>query len=517
MLAAGHQQPVKKDQRQQLAAQPIKGRILNPLDGRGRLLGRNMHQLRQRALRQRKALIEAAHNQRGDDGQGERNSHAQRGSLARARVDFHFAADLLDIGANHVHAHAPAADVGHGRGGRKAGHKNQLQQLPLTLARCALRGNQPALHGLLADFFYGDAGPVVVDLDDYVAALLRGPQLERSFRVLARGLAHIGRLDAVIERVSYRVGERVLDGLEQTLVQLRVLAFDLQPHAAAKRLRQIADDARHLGKNIRYRLHSSFHHALAQVGRDHIQAARKQRHPGIGRGGLQDLIACKHQFAHQVHHPVEQRHIDTQRTLGSGSPRARTNLVAFGLHRSHGSGRCGLCGFLGNRLKHRRLRALGLCGKNERGSGASPGMGRMFCPRLRRNLQLFQPADQAGILALAFVAIRLDCLEDGAQPVEQVQQARDNRTVRGQLALAQLTQQVFSGVGQRFQPLEPQESGGSLDGMHRTEDLSNQSRILGPLLQIGQTALHAVQSFLALDQEFPRQLIHRAHSSARPE
>ncbi len=140
-----------------------------------------------------------------------------------------------------------------------------------------------------------------------------------------------------------------------------------------------------------------------------------------------------------------------------------------------------------------------------------------FCAHLRRNLQLFQTADQNRIFALAFIAIRLDGLEDGAQPVEQVQKARDNWTIGGNLSLAQLTQQVFTCVGQRFQPLEAQKPGGALDGMHRTEDLSNQSPILWPLLQVGQTALHAVQPFLALDQELPRQLIHCAHSSAWPE
>ena len=318
VLDAGHQQAVKKNQRQQLAAQPIERRILNPLDGRRGLLGRNMHQLRQRALRQRKALVEAAHNQRGNDGQRERNPQPQRGSLAHVRVDLHLAADLLDVGAHHVHAHAAAADVGHGRGGRKAGQENQLQQFPLALMRGAFRGNQPALDGLLADLFNGDAGPVVGDLDDDVAALLRGPQLERSFGVLARGLAHIGRLNAVIERVAHRMGQRILDGFEQALVQLRVLALDLQPHAAAERLRQVAHDARHLRKDIRHRLHPRLHHALAQIGRDHIEAARKQRHLGIGRSGLQDLVARQHQLAHQVHHPVQQGHVDAQRALGSG-------------------------------------------------------------------------------------------------------------------------------------------------------------------------------------------------------
>ncbi len=48
----GHQQPVEKDQRQQLAAQPVERRVLNPLDGCGGLFRRNVHQLRQRALGQ---------------------------------------------------------------------------------------------------------------------------------------------------------------------------------------------------------------------------------------------------------------------------------------------------------------------------------------------------------------------------------------------------------------------------------------------------------------------------------
>ncbi len=105
MLPSGHQQAVEKDQRQQLAAQPVERRALNPLDGGG-LLGRNMHQLRERALRQGEALVHAAHDERRNDGQRERNAHPQRGALAGAGVDLDLAADLLHIGADHIHAHA---------------------------------------------------------------------------------------------------------------------------------------------------------------------------------------------------------------------------------------------------------------------------------------------------------------------------------------------------------------------------------------------------------------------------
>ena len=115
------------------------------------------------------------------------------------------------------------------------------------------------------------------------------------------------------------MGERILDGLEQALVQLGLLALHLQAHAAAQRLREIAHDARHLGKDVRDRLHARLHHALAQIGRDHIQPARKQGHVGIGRGGLQNLVAGQHQLAHQIHHPVQQRHIHAQRAFRGAS------------------------------------------------------------------------------------------------------------------------------------------------------------------------------------------------------
>ena len=194
-----------------------------------------------------------------------------------------------------------------------------MQQFALAELGGAFGGDEAALDGFLAHFFDGDAGAVVGDFDDDVAAFMAGAQLEGSLGVLARGLAHFGRLDAVIERVAHGVGERVLDGLEQAFVEFGVLAFDLDADAAAERLREVADDARHFGEDVGDRLHARLHHALAQVGGDHVEAAREQGHVGIGRGGLQDLVAGEHQFADQVHHAVEQDDVDAQGAFGGGS------------------------------------------------------------------------------------------------------------------------------------------------------------------------------------------------------
>ena len=195
---------------------------------------------------------------------------------------------------------------------------------------------------LLAHLFDSDAGAVVGDFDDDVAAFVAGAQLERSLRVLARGLANFGRLDAVIERVADRVRERILDGFEQALVELRILAFDLEANAAAERLGEVAHDARHLGEDVGDRLHARLHHALAQVGGDHVEAAREQGHVGIGGRGLENLVAGEHQFADQVHHAVEQGDIDAQgafRGAAGGGGCGRAGSVGLGGGRRSGAGR----------------------------------------------------------------------------------------------------------------------------------------------------------------------------------
>jgi hypothetical protein len=188
-----------------------------------------------------KTLADAAHNERGNNGQRERNAHAQRSALAHPRVDLDFAADLFHVGADHVHAHAAPAYVGYLGGRGKSGQEDHLQQIALAELRGAIRRQQAALDGLVADLLGRDAGAVVGDLDHHVAAFLRGPQSERALGVLARGLAHRRRLNAVIERIAHRVGERILDGFKQALVELRLLAFHDQARAAAQRVRQIAD------------------------------------------------------------------------------------------------------------------------------------------------------------------------------------------------------------------------------------------------------------------------------------
>ena len=142
-----------------------------------------------------------------------------------------------------------------------------------------------------------------------------GPQRQRSFRILACGLARIRRLNAVIERVAHRMCQRVLDGLKQALVQLRLLALHLQPHSPPSD----CERSRTMRGIFEKMFETGCMRAFITLSRRSAVTMSRRRESsvmiGIGGRGLQHLVARQHQFAHQVHHSVQQRHIDAQRAL----------------------------------------------------------------------------------------------------------------------------------------------------------------------------------------------------------
>ena len=303
----------------------------------GGLLGRNVNEFRERALRKGETLIDAAHDEGGNDGQSEGNAQAEGGSLAGAGVDFDFAANFFDVGADDVHADAAPADIGDGGGGGEAGEKDELQQFALAKLRGAIGGDDAALDGFEAHFFDIDPGAVVGNFDDDVAALVAGAEFENPLRVLARGLTNFWWLDAVIERVTDGVREGILDGFKKAFVELCILTLYLEANAATERLGEVADDARHFGEDVGDRLHAGLHDIFAQVGGDHIEAAREQSHVGIGGGGLEDLVAGEHELADQVHHAVEEDDVDAEGAFsgaaGSGDLGAQAGCIGLGIDR----------------------------------------------------------------------------------------------------------------------------------------------------------------------------------------
>ncbi len=119
-------------------------------------------------------------------------------------------------------------------------------------------------------------------------------------------------------------------------------------------------------------------------------------------------------------------------------------------------------------------------------------------------LQLVEARNEGVVLACALARFGFNGLENIAQPVEQLKKRIDYCAVGGQLAVAQQAEQVFAGVSQLLKSLEAQKARGSLNGVHGAKNFRQQCGILRTFFEIREAPFHAVQPFLALNQELPR-------------
>ena len=181
--------------RQQAAAPPVHGRAMHVLDVLFARIAFQANQFEQAHLRDDEPLARrCVIDQAGNDGQRQRDLELDRGALARPAEQIDHAADLLDVGLHHVHAHAAPGDVGDRLGGGESRQEDQVQRLALA-QRSGLSGAEQALFdGLLLDARHIDARAVVADLDIDLAAFVIGAQSQRALRRLARARADFRRL-----------------------------------------------------------------------------------------------------------------------------------------------------------------------------------------------------------------------------------------------------------------------------------------------------------------------------------
>ncbi len=253
----------------------------------------------------------------GTDGDGERRDDGQRqwhpqghaGANARPTVDFDDSADALDVGADHVHADAPARDRGDFLRRRQPGFENQRK----LLARRELRG------GSLVDDARGDrflhqpvavdAAPVVVDVDQDLVAGLARRHGEDADLALA-GLEPFGRrLDAVVHGIADDVGQRIADHLDHLAIQFDVATFDIDQHLLAELCREIAHQPRQGHEQVLDPLHAGPGDGVAHLGDDCRQALKGTVDGHFGRRfskAAGELIAGEHHVGNGAHDPVEQ-------------------------------------------------------------------------------------------------------------------------------------------------------------------------------------------------------------------
>ena len=164
-----------------------------------------------------------------------------------------------------------------------------------------------------------------------------------------------------------QVGQRVADGLDDRLVQLGLLALQVDAHLLAAGDRQVADHAGELVPDVADRLHARLHDVDLQLGGQQVEPLHGAQEGGVllGRAELHDLVARQHQLADQGHELVEQADVHADGGVGDGR-RARLRRLGGGGFGRHG------------RAARRSRRSAGPVrprGADSRRAGAAPAVG----------------------------------------------------------------------------------------------------------------------------------------------
>ena len=136
---------------------------------RGRFLARQAHHALDGRQRQRVQLIAGAHHERVADRERQRQADREARALARLAVHVQRAAELLDLGGDHVHADAAPGLLRQRAGGREPRLEHELHDIIVGQFLPGL--DEPQRQALVADRAEVHAGAVVADLDDDLGAL----------------------------------------------------------------------------------------------------------------------------------------------------------------------------------------------------------------------------------------------------------------------------------------------------------------------------------------------------------
>ena len=211
------EQLLEVHQRQQLVPQTQYRGVLDAFDTMLGV-GARADQLDHRQLRDRKAVAGGFHYQRRDDRKRKRDLDSDGRTLPGHRLDLDGAADLLDIGADHVHANTAAGDACDSRGGGEARREDELVDLRFAHLLQLGLADETVGECLGLDPLGVEPATVVGNADDDVAAFMIGRQADGTLLGFACGRP-LGRgLQPVIGGVAHHMGEWILDQVEHLAI-----------------------------------------------------------------------------------------------------------------------------------------------------------------------------------------------------------------------------------------------------------------------------------------------------------
>ena len=115
-----------------------------------------------------------------------------------------------------------------------------------------------------------------------------------------------------------------------------------------------------------------------------------------------------------------------------------------------------------------------------------------------------QLLDQVLVGALG---LGLGGFQAGEDFLDAVDRGQDQRHGFGRHrhAVAEFAHQRLAGMGQRFQPRQPEEAAGALDGVNQPENVIENLRVVRVLLEPHQLIVDRIQALAGLGQKLPQQ------------
>ncbi len=225
------------------------------------------------------AVIGDPNDHRGDDGQGERKAQQNGGAKAHLAVQLHMAAQLLGVGAHHIHAHAATRNIRYGFGSGETRHEDQVDDLAIRHFVGLRLGHQSLGQCLLEHLLGIDAGTIIGDGDVHLAAFVVRVQEDLPRGPLLGLAALFRRLEGVVRAVADDVREGIHQQLDDALVQLDLGPLDLDLDLLSKLPGHVPDDAREATEHGADGLHASLHDPFLQLRRDLIDVLQDSREP----------------------------------------------------------------------------------------------------------------------------------------------------------------------------------------------------------------------------------------------
>ena len=237
-----------------------------PAGDAAQVVARRLHRLDDRYERCNIDLLADAQHLALEYRQGQRQADADRAAAALGAENLHVTAQILDVAADDVHADAAAGDIAdlsrrwrtrRRRSGCRSARRSARVALPTSPRSRALARMRALLR------------PAPSSLTSMMMLPPSWKALSSSVPVslLPAARRTSGSLHAVVERVAHEMHQRIADLLEHGLVELGVLAAQLQLDLLAELARQVVHQAREAVEREADRQHADLHDAFLQLAR----------------------------------------------------------------------------------------------------------------------------------------------------------------------------------------------------------------------------------------------------------